>query len=198
VKARVLGAVVVALVSVGALWWLLPGDPLVTTKTPGRAAPRVAPRVHTEALPPERNVDPPPPSPERPPAEGKPVPDAVRKMLVDDAAADEPMVDPGISVWPLNRDGIQGAVDEVLPRLQGCYDEALEEVPDLEGQLTVAFTVVAEDGIGQVWAARIEDDRLDDGPVADCVLDAMEALQFDPPDEGELVVTYPFRFEAHD
>ena len=113
--------------------------------------------------------------------------------MVEEGAVDVP-----VSVWPLSKEGIRGAVEEVLPHVRACYDQALTEVPDLEGKLVVSFRIVDEDGLGQVWEAGIDDDRLDDGPVADCVLDAMEALQFDAPPDGELSVTYPIVFAQED
>lgn len=100
-----------------------------------------------------------------------------------------------ITVWPLGREGIQGAVREVIPGIQRCYEDALLEVPDLAGKLSVGFEVGDVDGMGKVRDAWIEDDQLRDGPMSDCVEDAMRALQFDPPEGGgTMSVTYPIVF----
>ena len=100
-----------------------------------------------------------------------------------------------ITVWPLDRDGIQGAVNEVVPGIARCYEDALNELPDLAGKLVVAFEVEDVEGLGKVTEAWIEDDQLRDGPISDCVEDAMAALQFDPPaGGGKMRTTYPLVF----
>lgn len=100
-----------------------------------------------------------------------------------------------LTVWPLGREGIQGAVGEVIPAIQRCYQDALTEIPDLAGKLSVSFEVGDVDGIGKVTDAWIEDDQLRDGPMSDCVEDSMRALQFDPPEGGgSMSVTYPIVF----
>ena len=109
---------------------------------------------------------------------------------------------PSGSVWPLSKDGIDGSIREVLPDIRDCYQDALAEVPELEGGFKVHFVVEDEDGLGQVVEVGIRDMKsevvpeLMDGPMEDCVLDVFEMLQFDPPEGGRTAISYPFLFSA--
>ena len=88
-------------------------------------------------------------------------------------------------------EGIQGVLDEV----DECYREALEEVPDLEGMIRARFTIRGDDGVGRVIRISIKDADFDDAPLEDCLLDAIEEVEFPPPEGGGIViVTYPFVF----
>jgi len=102
----------------------------------------------------------------------------------------------GTTVWPLNRSGLVGAVREAMPTLQACYDEALEVVPDLEGGLETKLRIEERNGIGQVAAVVIESE-VDDLPLEGCMLEALEGLQFDPP-EGTMFVRFPFEFRVEE
>lgn len=114
--------------------------------------------------------------------------------LADDEALDR-AVPQGleISVWPATVEGVRGAILEITPGIQRCYQDALLEVPDLSGRIAVAFTVEAVDGVGRMVESRIDDDTLRDGPMSDCVARSVQALQFDPPDD-RMSVTWPFVF----
>lgn len=104
-----------------------------------------------------------------------------------------------VSVWPLNKEGIQGAVGEALPGMKACYDEALARDPALAGRMTLGFTVVDADGIGKVTVVELDNGEVADDGMIDCVLDTFEGLQFDPPQGGgELAVSYPVTFRTED
>ncbi len=110
---------------------------------------------------------------------------------------DEPMPEP--TVWPASGEGIQGAMAEALPKIRRCYDQALLEDPGIAGKIVVAFTIGTTDtasGLGQVVSAGIADATIEQTTMDDCLLDAMDELQFDPPVDGELAVNYPFMFSV--
>ena len=130
---------------------------------------------------------------------------------VPDAAGDAGMEEPrlantglvqGQSAWPMTKDGIDGAFREVLPGIRGCYEDALQEVPDLEGGFKVLFRVDDREGIGSVVHVEITDmnsdafTELHDLPMEDCVMDVMHTLQFDAPADGPVEVRYPLVFNA--
>lgn len=104
------------------------------------------------------------------------------------------------SVWPISKDGIDGAIREIMHDIRGCYQDALADLPELEGGFKVRFTVEDVDGLGEVTAVEIRDMKssthpeLVDGPMEDCVLDLFETLQFDVPEAGQTQVSYPFVF----
>jgi len=95
----------------------------------------------------------------------------------------------------LTKDEIDDGVRESFPEILACYQSALEAVPGLQGSITVKFTIKEEDGIGKVTKAKVRHADFDDVPMEDCLLDAMEDIQFAPPDSGIVIVSYPFNFE---
>jgi len=101
------------------------------------------------------------------------------------------------SVWTLDKAGIQGAVQEAAPAMSACYEEALTRDPELAGSMSLGFTVTDQDGIGAVTMVELDEGGVTDDGMIDCVLDAFEGLQFDPPmGGGELSVTYPVIFST--
>jgi hypothetical protein len=110
-------------------------------------------------------------------------------------------IPPRQSVWGLTKEGIDGAIREIMSDIRGCYQAALTDIPDLEGGLMVNFTVSNVDGIGQVTKIGIRDTRsttalqLVDEPFEDCVMDHFETLEFDAPGSGgDTIIHYPFQF----
>jgi len=111
----------------------------------------------------------------------------------------EPLEDPDAepTVWPASGEGIRGAMDEALPKIRECYERALVGDPNIAGKIVVAFAIGTTDtaaGVGQVTRAGIADATVEQTTMDDCLLDAMEDLQFDPPSDGEMEVNYPFMF----
>ncbi|MFH1464306.1 MAG: AgmX/PglI C-terminal domain-containing protein [Pseudomonadota bacterium] len=101
------------------------------------------------------------------------------------------------TVWPASADGIHGAMREALPGIRRCYEQALAQDPSIAGKITVVFTVGTTDtapGLGQVLSAGIQEATIQQTTMDGCLLEAMEALQFDPPVDGDMEVVYPFTF----
>ncbi len=184
------GAALVVLLAI-ALWWLTQPDT-------GPALDGSAQRPTT--LQPPASAPSAPPSPAVAAAGGAPGAPSPREVdqevLRQGYDAPEAVgVDPvAITVWPTNREGVQGAVNEIKPLLQACYDAALERNPGLEGKIELGFTVSDVDGVGQVSAIDLNRDELAEEPMSQCVLGVMSVLQFDPPAGGTLDVTYPINF----
>lgn len=109
-------------------------------------------------------------------------------------AAPPPALPPG----DLDKDYIRASVRELLPMIQECYEEGLERVPDLEGTITVHFTIDGEPEVGGVIGESSivdSDTTLTDRQVLDCVQETMYGIEIQPPTGGGIVnVTYPFAF----
>ncbi len=133
---------------------------------------------------------------------GKPSPLGMPGGARPDEGEDQDHDDPAEAdptVWPASADGIQGAIGESLPKIRRCYERALEQHPDMGGSITVSFTIGTRDtaaGVGTVLDAGIADATIEQETMDDCLLDAMEDLQFDPPADGEMTIRYPFRFST--
>lgn len=71
-----------------------------------------------------------------------------------------------------------------------CYNQGLTRDPDLEGEITVEFTVGLD---GNVEEAEAAETTLDDDAVEACVTKAVKRWKFPRPEGDEPVgVTYPF------
>jgi len=170
-----------------------PSAPRANAHPPSATAPRPRPR-RPAAAPPSPEPKPGPAAAPSADAVGPPPDDPAEDPLAEEAA---PAHD--VSVWPLSREGIQGAVQEALPGMKACYDDALARDPALAGQMTLGFTVVDQDGIGKVTVVEFDDGAVTDDGMIDCVLDSFEELQFDPPEGGgELSVSYPIAFSLEE
>ena len=95
----------------------------------------------------------------------------------------------------MSRSSIDDGILDVMPDIRGCYQDALKEVPDLEGRIVVKFTIKGENGVGRVIKTSIKDVDFDDVPLEDCIMDVVESVDFEPPQGGGIViVSYPFIF----
>ena len=102
--------------------------------------------------------------------------------------------------WPVDREGIRGAVREALPQVKDCYESWLEINPNLGGTLTVKFRII-EDAAGEggvVADAALGRSDMDHPFLEGCVLNAMSDLRFDRPPDGEVNVAYPLHFSSPD
>ncbi len=128
-----------------------------------------------------------------------PVPEGEPPRAPEPEEPDEPDEPDEPTVWPATPEGIRGALDEATPRIKRCYEQALEQHPELGGKITVEFAVGTVDtagGVGTVTRAGIGDATIDSTVMDDCLLDAMEGLQFDPPTDGDIEISYPFFFST--
>ena len=131
-----------------------------------------------------------------PPARRDPAEHADR---AEHASPPDPAHPLALDLPPLDTQYIQDAIQEQLvPVAIECYESALEDQPELAGQLVVEFEIVgAEDIGGIVERATINaDSTLDSAFVSECMRESVMAVTFEPPaDGGRIAVTYPFNFE---
>jgi hypothetical protein len=81
-------------------------------------------------------------------------------------------------------------VNRRLGAIKGCYERALRRDPNLEGKVTVRFTIA---GSGKVSTARTTLNELTPD-VGNCIVSAFKRFRFPQPDGGSLTVEYPFMF----
>jgi hypothetical protein len=93
------------------------------------------------------------------------------------------------------RDATQKVLDTKAGDIKACYDTALKGKQDLQGKVTVHFTVEAETG-------AIKDVKVDPAgttaPVelSNCVSTAITGLKLDPPDKRDGIATWSYDFSA--
>ncbi len=81
-------------------------------------------------------------------------------------------------------------VNRRLGAIKGCYERALRRNPNLEGKITIRFTVA---GSGKVTTARATLNELSPD-VGRCIVSAFKRFRFPPPDGGSATFEYPFLF----
>ncbi|MCP4196045.1 MAG: energy transducer TonB [Proteobacteria bacterium] len=81
-------------------------------------------------------------------------------------------------------------VNRRIGAIKGCYERALRRNPNLEGKITVRFTI---SGSGKVSTARTTLNELSP-EVGNCIVSAFKRFRFPQPDGGALTVEYPFLF----
>lgn len=81
-------------------------------------------------------------------------------------------------------------VNRRIGAIKGCYERALRRNPNLEGKITVRFTI---SGSGKVSTARTTLNELSPD-VGNCIVSAFKRFRFPQPDGGALTVEYPFLF----
>ena len=114
---------------------------------------------------------------------------------------EEPEVDPKtgepkMQLGSMPIEAINGPIRDAMPEIRGCYQDALQEVPDLGGRISVKFTIVNDEGVGRIKKLSVKEAQFDDVPFEDCLLDVVETLEFDPPEGGAVIIRYPFIFAS--
>lgn len=95
---------------------------------------------------------------------------------------------------PLEKDMIRRFVRGHLNEIRHCYNEGLSRNPQLEGRVTVQFTIT---GTGTVAAAVVQENGTNDSKVASCIAGAIKRWKFPRAQSGgTTMVTYPFMLTA--
>jgi len=75
--------------------------------------------------------------------------------------------------------------------LRSCYEMQLMNKPDLQGKVTVQWTIT---GDGSVTGTKAVSDSMSNNAVTDCVLRAIGHIRFAKPEAGICVIQWPFVF----
>jgi Ca-activated chloride channel family protein len=86
---------------------------------------------------------------------------------------------------------IQRIVRQSFGRFRLCYENGLRSNPNLQGRVSVRFTIGAD---GNVSGTGNGGSDLPDGNVIACVVRGFGGLMFPAPEGGNVVVTYPIIF----
>ena len=95
----------------------------------------------------------------------------------------------------ISQQAIDEAIRDSLPKILSCYQEAIEEVDNLDGRFMLSFEIGNVGGLGRVTTIDVEESELDDVPFEECVLGVFDDLEFDPP-TTTVFVKYPFIFST--
>lgn len=222
---RTLAIVVVAAGAIGLWSATRSGDPSTAAAPPEAAGAHPSPPERATAPAPRDPPRRPPPSSRRPTHPAAPTgawppsggsagwtgPSAEASGEAQRQRADlddEPLADddpPLRTIWPVDREGIQGAVKEAIPELKHCYEEWLKQDPALEGKLVLDFSIdvpedgrTAEDGteLAAITTIAVRDSTMEHPWMEACAMSVFGDLHFDPPAGGGVEVSYPVIFAS--
>jgi len=90
----------------------------------------------------------------------------------------------------LSRDVIQRVIRSHMSQVRFCYERELSRDPQLEGRVTVNFTINAT---GRVSEARVRNSTLNNSTVERCITEAARRWAFpQPAGGGTVAISYPF------
>ena len=94
----------------------------------------------------------------------------------------------------LDKEIIRRIVHRHINEVKFCYEQQLTKKPDLDGRVSVQFTI---GGSGVVLVSTVQSSTMHDLFVEQCVVGAVKRWEFPRPQGGGLVmVSYPFSFKA--
>jgi len=153
------------------------------------------------AQPKKKTAGQPKPPPRPAPPAAKPVPArelGPRLVLRGEEVSQEELDE--LMVWGLDRDSIQGSIQERIPEFHRCYEAWLKVQPDLAGKMKVTFSIghaSEKDTNFTVTALDILDSELDHAVFEGCVLGALQDLVYEAGD-GQININYPLVFRQEE
>ncbi|MCB9765686.1 MAG: AgmX/PglI C-terminal domain-containing protein [Alphaproteobacteria bacterium] len=99
---------------------------------------------------------------------------------------------PPTVVGSLDSAAVRSVVERELGRVGGCYERALQQTPDLGGELVVRFVIPSD---GRVRYATPGDSTLGEQTLEQCASSGFQGMRFPkPPDGGAVMVSCPLLF----
>ena len=119
----------------------------------------------------------------------------VKGIKIEGKARDKDAVGSASSQHPgtLSREQVLSVIGQHMGKIQSCYEQSLEEDPELAGKITFEW-VVAEDG--KVASPEVVSDTMGTPQVSACILKIIKDLKFAEPEGGSAQVRFPFIFKA--
>ena len=94
----------------------------------------------------------------------------------------------------LSREIVRRVVQRHINEVRFCYEQELDQRPDLEGRLTTSFIIAPT---GDVQSAVVSDTTVNNARVEGCVAGAVRRWSFPAPEGGGIVVVkYPFMLQT--
>lgn len=99
---------------------------------------------------------------------------------------------PPIELGALPKAEIKAVILLQMPAIRTCYQRALDEKPDLAGELAIKFAISKD---GSVFNVEVKRTSMNDAEFESCVVREFQAMVFPEPWNGGIViVSYPFIF----
>jgi hypothetical protein len=93
----------------------------------------------------------------------------------------------------LDRAEIQKVVNKGIGQIQFCYEKELLKNQSLSGKVVFEWTIAST---GRVSIVKTVTSSMNSTGAVQCMIQAIKGWQFPQPRGGEVIVTYPFIFNA--
>ncbi len=95
---------------------------------------------------------------------------------------------------PCDKAAIRKGIADHAAEVTGCYQLRVNELPELEGKITVAIVI---EGDGRVSSAQIKSATLEDPQMQSCLLARIRNWQFpENPAKAACLIDYPWIFKS--
>ncbi len=102
----------------------------------------------------------------------------------------------------LDKESIRASIEAVVPKVAECYENAINNHPNLSGRIIVSFKIKNVDGKGKIDEAEVipseGKDDLNSPSVEHCILQVVAGAEFPAPEGGDVVVHFPFVLQPPD
>lgn len=88
----------------------------------------------------------------------------------------------------------RAVLDTRSSQIKGCYDEVLKTDKTASGIVVVHFTVIEE--TGAISGAEVTKESTAPAALGQCIVQALDGLAIDPPDERQGDATFVWEFKA--
>jgi hypothetical protein len=88
----------------------------------------------------------------------------------------------------------RSVLDTRSAQIKSCYDEVLKQDKTASGTVVVHFTVMEE--TGAITGAEVTPESTAPAPLGQCIVQALDGLALDPPDERQGDATFVWEFKA--
>jgi len=105
-------------------------------------------------------------------------------------------------VYAITPKGITGAISAFRNDMQNCYEQALKDEDLATGRIKFKFTIEAQpddaenSDIAKITEVGVQDATIDSEQLEDCVMNIIDELWFEPPQDGPVMVNYPIFFNT--
>lgn len=90
------------------------------------------------------------------------------------------------------RNATRAVIETRSAQIQSCYDEVLKTDANAAGSVVVHFTVKEE--TGAIVGAEVKPESTAAPAIGQCIVQALDGLKLDPPDEREGDATFVWEF----
>ncbi len=95
----------------------------------------------------------------------------------------------GGSGSPADKAGVTGVFRRRQGAIRYCYERALKVHPEVQGKVTIQFTIGAA---GRITEIAVITDTTGVASIGECILSKVRTWRFQPPEKGSARFTYPF------